>query len=121
MMTDESVQHAWQTVPVPVVVDIDHDIAPLVLSLNAIPNVRTFASCSGHLLSTEDARAYVMVGWAGSEQTQGRFFRALSRLVERLDMDCSFDTETGYLRVPREDVGRFADEVVRWFPQGVAI
>ncbi len=60
---DESVNHAWNTTPVQVWVDVDSGIAPLVRALNGIDGLRTHASCQGHLLSQFDTRAYVYISW----------------------------------------------------------
>lgn len=58
---DDSVNHAWDTVPVSVTVDVDRGIAPLVEAFNRVPGVRTFASCEGHPHSDIEKRGYVML------------------------------------------------------------
>lgn len=54
-----------QTAPVEVWADVDVGIASVVRDLNAIPDVRTHASCQGTIGEggREPYEAYVMVSW----------------------------------------------------------
>ena len=52
-----------ETVRVKVWADIDAGIADMVLRLNDIPGVRTYASCQG----TKDYAPYVMTSWPDEE------------------------------------------------------
>lgn len=66
------------TVPVLVWADVDVGIAAAVEALNALPGVRTHASCQGSVGEggAEPYRAYVMVSWESPavRETIGRLY-----------------------------------------------
>lgn len=74
---DDSVAHSWDTVAVPILVDVDRLIAPLVIAFNAIPKVRTAFSCQGHPHSEFNKRAYVGLDYVGMDEESNAFLNHL--------------------------------------------
>ena len=94
---DDSVTHAWETVPVSVIVDADRGIAPLVTALNKIPGVRTFASCEGHPHSTTgNTKPYVML-YVGDVEQANIVARAIETALEAPAQPAQEQTHWGNL------------------------
>jgi len=74
-----TVMQQHKTKPVRVWVDVDEGIADLVIYLNTIPGVRTYASCQGTIGEggPHPYRAQVMCGWTPE---------AFKRLQEEFDI-----------------------------------
>jgi hypothetical protein len=105
---DESVEHSWNTVPVQVWVDIDREVAPLVVALNRIPGLRTFASCQGHLGSKDDTRAYVMLCYDRWRELQA-VLGPLAEFVEPEGTPEGSEPTHYTLRVARESIPEVVD------------
>ena len=85
-----------KTIPIKVWVDVDERIAALVMRLNMIDGVRTFASCQGTIGEggPEPYRPYVMALWPESAE---------SLLRETFELE-PLGPNWGYIR-PRQDLG----------------
>lgn len=68
---------AHREIPVKVTAWIDEGIVPLVLALNALPNVETLDSCQGR----QDKPAHVYFRYRGDARAVTRFIAALAALL----------------------------------------
>lgn len=117
MSSDDSVRHAWNTIPVQVTVDIDRGIAPLVQVLNRIPGVRTYASCEGHPSSPTNRRAYVTLSYRGTSEEVNKWFQSLSSFLQGespRDWQLEINNGSADLFVAPEQVERLARVLSDW-------
>ena len=122
---DDSVAHAWDTVPVSVIVDADRGIAPLVTALNKIPGVRTFASCEGHPHSTTgNTKPYVML-YVGDVEQVNTVARAIETAVgqarARAALEAPAQARPGVNLATANEVMYASAQPAQWCPKCEAI